>query len=254
MLLRLSPLLLALALGPHPATRQASTPAVVAAHRTVAAAIAALGGDMYLQANERSGQGHLYTFNSSGELNGTGTRFWSYTRFPSDERLELTKKRNVIYIYAGGKGWEITFRGVTPMLHNALVNYSQASSHALDVILKTWAADPQTLMLDEGHGLLDETQIDSVLFTNRDGVSATVDFSLRTHLPLRVCWQRSDPQTGGRYVESVIYGNWASLGGIEAAFSVDRYQGQQRLEQQYYTQISFAPFSDSLFIPKTLKK
>ncbi len=231
----------------------ANTPAVAAAHRTVAQAIAALGGDEYLQANERSGKGYLYTFNSAGELNGTGTQFWSYYRFPGDERLELTKKRNVIYIYSGGKGWEVTFRGVTPMLRRTMANYKEVSAHSLDVILKTWAADPATLMLDEGNGLYDQAPIDSVLFTTKDGVSATVDFSLLTHLPVRVHWQRTDLDTGGRYVEAVVYGNWANIGGIEAAFSVDRYQGPQRLEQQYYTDISFAPFADSLFTPKPLK-
>ncbi|MGH9412690.1 MAG: hypothetical protein ACRD0Y_03015 [Terriglobales bacterium] len=253
-------LLLALLLGTGgiaPARRaarpQAQTPAVAAAHHTVAEAIAALGGDEYLQANERSGKGYLYTFNSAGNLNGTGTRFWSYFRFPADERLELTKKRNVVYIYRGGKGWDITFRGVQPMLPRALANYKAASTHALDVILKTWAADPETLMLDEGQGLFDQAQIDSVLFTTRDGVSATVDFALLTHLPVRVHWQRTDPDTGGRYVASVVYGNWANIGGIEAAFSVDRYQGPQRLEQRYYTGISFAPFSDSKFVPKPVK-
>ncbi|MGH9474794.1 MAG: hypothetical protein ACRD1C_00525 [Terriglobales bacterium] len=257
MLLRLPVLLLVLWLAPHvplgPPRQSQTTPAIAAAHRAIAAAIAALGGDMYLQANERSGEGYLYTFNSAGEMNGAGTRFWSYFRYPADERLELTKKRNVIYIYAGGKGWEITFRGVAPMLPRALSNYNAVSTHSLDVILKNWASDPATLMLDQGNGTFDEAPVDTVLLTSKDGDSATLDFALDTHLPVRVRWTRTDPDTGGRYIESVVYGNWASIGGIEAAFSVDRYQGPQRLQQEYYTQISFAPFLDSLFTPKALK-
>lgn len=255
--LRLPLLLAALwfAPAPRPAPAQAqTTPAIAAAHTAVAEAIAALGGDMYLQANERSGEGYLYTFNSAGAMNGAGTRFWSFYRYPGDERLELTKKRNVVYIYSGGKGWEITFRGVAPMLPRALANYQNVSAHSLDVILKSWASDPETLMLDQGQTTFDEAPMDTVLFTSKTGASATVDFALDTHLPARVRWTRTDPDTGGRYVESVVYGNWASIGGIEAAFSVDRYQGPQRLQQEYYTQISFAPFANALFTPQPLKK
>ncbi|MGH9487862.1 MAG: hypothetical protein ACRD04_09785 [Terriglobales bacterium] len=262
MLFRLPLLLLALALTlPRlplrpalSAQAAAPTPAAAQARRIVRQAIGALGGDMYLQAAERSGQGYYYTFSSAGEMNGAGNRFWSYYRFPADERLELTKKRNVIYIFAGGKGWQITFRGVAPMLRPALRNYVEESRHSLDVILKSWAANPQTLMLAQGQQSYDEAPVNAVLFTNPQGVSATVQFARDTHLPERVYWTRTDPDTGGRYVQSVVYGDWASIGGIEAAFSVDTYQGPQRLAQRYYTQISFAPFPDSLFIPKPLKK
>lgn len=243
------PLLLALWLAPPP--RQ--TPANQQARAVVNQAIAALGGDRYLQARYRSGQGYIYSFNSSGELNGAGTRFWAWYRFPGDERLELTKDRNVIYIYAGGQGWEITYKGVAPVLRRALSEYQNAASHSLDVILKTWAADPNTLMLDQGQNNFDQAQVESILFTTAAGDSATVDFSLRTHLPLRVRWPRVDPDTGGHYEESVVYGNWSEVGGIEAAFSLDQFQGPQKLEQRFYTKLSFAAFPDSLFTPKPLK-
>ncbi|MGH9393340.1 MAG: hypothetical protein ACRD1E_04160 [Terriglobales bacterium] len=248
MLFRIPLLLLSLWLAPQ------QTPSNVKAKQVVEQAIAALGGERYLQASERSGTGHLYTFNTSGELNDPGTVFWVYYRFPADERIELSKKRDVIYIYAGGKGWEITYKGVAQLLKRELAAYSNLSAHALDLILKTWSRDPQTLMLYQGLNDFDQAQVESVLFTTQSGDSATVDFSLTTHLPLRVSWPRTDALTGGHFTESVIYGNWASIGGLEAPFSLDHFQGPQRADQRYFTSVSFAPFPDTLFTPAPLKR
>jgi len=246
MLLRI-PLLLAALLLPQ------QTPSNLKAQHVVDAAIAALGGDHYLQANEHSGTGHVYTFNSSGELNDPGTVFWSWYRFPADERIELTKKRDVIYVYADGKGWEITYKGVAQLLKRELAAYQNTSSHSLDVILKTWSRDPQTLMLYQGLNQMDQAQVESVQLTTASGNSATVDFALSTHLPVRVSWPRTDPLTGGRFTESVVYGNRDRVGGVETPFSLDHFQGPQRIDQRYFTSVSFAPFPDSVFTPAPLK-
>ncbi|MGH9483216.1 MAG: hypothetical protein ACRD1L_14105, partial [Terriglobales bacterium] len=92
-----------------------------------------------------------------------------------------------------------------------------------------------------------------VLFTTAGGDSATVDFALTTHLPVRVHWRRNDPQTGGHFEESLVYGDWASVEGIQTPFSVDHFTGDQRTDQRYFTKISYAPFPVSLFTPKPLK-
>lgn len=239
---------------PTPTPQQVVTPSNRKAHQVVDAAIAALGGERYLQANQLIGRGHLYSFNSAGQLADAGTEFWLYQAFPDRERIELTKHRDVIYIYAAGKGWEITFRGVAPLLNRQVADYHNLAAHSLDVILKTWAQDPHTLMLDQGLNNYDQNQVETVQFTAQNGDNATVDFSVVTQLPMRVQWRRSDPDTGGHFSQSVVYGNWASIGGVETPFSLDRYQGPQRTDQRFFDQISYAPFPDSVFTPKPLKK
>ncbi|MGH9416914.1 MAG: hypothetical protein ACRD01_09825 [Terriglobales bacterium] len=241
---------LALALAPAP---QAATPSVQRAHQEIAAAITALGGSAYLQTSEWSGRGHLYSFNSNGQLANPGTEFWEYFRFPADERLELTKKRNVIYIHSQGKGWQITFKGVAPMPQSDLAAYAKLGQHSLDVILKTWAQQPSTLMLDQGVSNFDQEQVESVSFTTSDGDSATVDLDLVTHLPTRVHWRRNDALTGGHYEESVVYGNWASIQGafgkVEMPFSLAHFEGGQKTDQRYFDALSLQPFADAYFDP-----
>lgn len=247
MMFRLPLLVLALWLAPP------QTPSNLQAKQVVDQAIAALGGDRYLQVTQFSGDGHLYSFNTSGELNDPGTEFWAWYRFPADERIELTKHRDVIYIYSGGKGWEITYKGVAPVLKRELDPYNERAAHSLDVILKTWSRDPQTLMLDQGLSTFDQEQVESVYFTTQSGDNATIDFSITTHLPMRVSWRRDDTLTGGHYIESVVYGNWASIGGVELPFSLDHFEGPQRLDQRYFDHLSLAPFPAAQFTPAPLK-
>ena len=224
------------------------------AKELVSSAIAIMGGDHYLQASERSGNGRVYTFTSTGDLATPGDVFWSYYRFPSDERVELTKHHSVVYIYSADRGWEITYKGVAPMLRKQLTAYQDANRHSLDVILKTWASNPQTLMLYQGLSSIDQAQVESVAFTTADGDNAVVDFSITTHLPLRVHWRREDPDTGGHFEESVIYGNWVRIGAIYTPFALDHFEGTQRVDQRFYTNVSFAPFADSMFQPTPLGK
>lgn len=238
---------------PRVPARQAPTPSQQRARQEIARAITALGGSAYLHTNAWSGRGHIYSFNSTGQLADPGTEFWEYFRFPADERLELTKKRNDVYIHSQGKGWEITYRGVSPLLPADLAAYANLSSHALDVILKTWANEPSILMLDQGVTNFDQEQVESVLFSTAAGDNATVDLDLITHLPARVHWRRNDPLTGGHYEESVVYGNWAPLQGpsgtVEMPFSLTHFEGSQKTDQRYFDALSLQPVPDAYFDP-----
>jgi len=37
--------------------------------------------------------------------------FWRFVEFPDKERIELTQQRDIAYIYAGNKGYEVTYKG-----------------------------------------------------------------------------------------------------------------------------------------------
>lgn len=59
--------------------------------------IAALGGQAYLTYTSKTEMGRGYGF-YQGEPNSVGTEFWRFWKFPDKERVELTKKRDVIQI------------------------------------------------------------------------------------------------------------------------------------------------------------
>src|SRR6516225_531258 len=57
--------------------------------------VQALGGAGYLEWRAQSSEGRSYSFHH-GEPNSLGTLFWRFKQYPDKERIELTKKRDVI--------------------------------------------------------------------------------------------------------------------------------------------------------------
>ena len=75
--------------------------------------IQALGGSAYLNIQDITQAGRTYSF-YHGRPNSLGILFWRFYKFPDRDRIELTKQRDVIYVYKGDKGYEITFKGAQP--------------------------------------------------------------------------------------------------------------------------------------------
>ncbi len=72
--------------------------------------IDALGGKAWLTYKNIEQQGRSYSF-FHGKPTSAGTLFWRYYEYPDKERRELTKQRDVVYIYSGDKGYEKTYKG-----------------------------------------------------------------------------------------------------------------------------------------------
>src|SRR5437879_11720326 len=74
------------------------------------AAIQALGGQAYLNIHDITQEGRTFSFHH-GQPNSFGVRFWRFYKYPDKDRVELTTKGDVVYVYHGDKGYEVTFQG-----------------------------------------------------------------------------------------------------------------------------------------------
>ncbi len=235
--------------APAPAAAQAAA-APDHAHRLIAQAIAALGGEAYLKAMNMTGMGRVYTYNGEGELNGYGTRFWSFSSFPGKQRVELTKKRDVIYIYNGLKAWQVTYRGVTPLDAKQMRNYENVDEHALARVLRQWVNTPGTLILDRGLVQSGARQAEQVDLISPENHTVHLQLDLFSHLPLRLIWRRRDPYLGSFVNQIVNYGNYQRIQGVMTPMMVERYNGTQPVVEQIYYQVKYPSTLDgSLFLP-----
>src|SRR6476646_4900225 len=73
-------------------------------------AIQALGGNAYLNISDSSSEGRTYSFHH-GQSTSTGLIYFRDTKYPDKERIDLTKKRDVSYVYVGDHGFEVTYKG-----------------------------------------------------------------------------------------------------------------------------------------------
>jgi len=123
--------------------------------------IQALGGSAYLNIEDISQEGRTYSF-YHGRPNSLGILFWRFYKFPDKERIELTKQRDVIYVYAGDKGTEITFKGPRPEDPKDLTEYLRRRHISLDWVLRKWLSEPGVALFYEGQTVAEEKPVEQV--------------------------------------------------------------------------------------------
>ena len=139
-------------------------------------AIQALGGQAYLNIQDISQEGRTYSF-YHGRPNSLGIVFWRFYRFPDKDRIELTKKRDVIYVYNGDKGYEITYKGTRPEDPKDLTEYLRRRHFALDWVLRKWLLEPGVALFYEGETVTEGKTVEQVTIMNahNEGVTLYLD-------------------------------------------------------------------------------
>src|SRR5262249_17848334 len=139
---------------PSPGTVSASKPGTgqdnaVQARKIIDQAIQALGGQAYLNIKDITSEGRTYSFHL-GRPTSAGLIYYDFYRYPDKERVELTKKRDIAYLFSGGKGWEITYKGSKLQDNKDVADYNRRRKFALDVVLREWPKQPGVALFYEG--------------------------------------------------------------------------------------------------------
>ena len=127
--------------------------------------IEALGGNAYLNIEDVSQEGRSYGFHL-GESEGVGTLFWRFYKFPDKDRVELTKKRDVVYVYRGDKGFEITYKGTRSDDPKAVSDYVRRREYSLDWVIRKWLPQPGIALFYEGHTVAAQKDAEQVTIMN----------------------------------------------------------------------------------------
>jgi hypothetical protein len=211
-------------------------------------AIKALGGDAYLHWTDVTQEGRGYSFHH-GEANSVGTPFWRLRKFPDEERDELTKKRDVIEIYNGDQGYEITYKGVRNLDHkDELDPYLRRHHYSLDVVLRQWLNQPGVALFYEGQTLAAQKETDQVTIMNAKNEAVTLNFDINSHLPVKKSFKWRDPTDQQRNVEDEIFDDYRPVQGIMTPFNITRMFNGEMAAQSFCTQAKYNQnLSDSLF-------
>jgi len=214
-------------------------------------AIQALGGQAYLNAQDMIQEGRSYSFHH-GEPNSLGTLFWRFRKFPDKDRVELTKKRDVVELYVGDKGYEVTYRGVRDMDSKEMDPYLRRRHFALDAVLRQWLNQPGVALFYEGQTVAAQKQADQVTVMNSKNEAVTLYLDSNTHLPVKKSFTWRDPVDKQRNVEEEIYDNYRMAQNVMTPFDTTRFFNGEMAAQFFLTSAGFHQgLSESLFDPKT---
>ena len=214
-------------------------------------AIQALGGQSYLNLQDMSQQGRTYSFHR-GEATNAGIQFWRFVRFPDRERVEVTKQRDVAYVYNGDQGYEITFKGTAALDAKTLTEFLRRRDHSLEWVLRRWINEPGVALFYEGSAVAADKPADQVTILNSKNDSVTLFLDSTTHLPLKKTFTWRDPTDNLRNTEDEIFDAYRPTQGIMTPYSITRFYNGEMSNQRFLNTVTYNNgLNDSMFAAKT---
>ena len=209
--------------------------------------IQALGGQAYLNIQDISQEGRTYSFHL-GESEGVGVLFWRFYKFPDKERVELTKKRDVVYVYRGDQGFEITYKGTCSDEAKSVDDYVRRREYSLDWVLRKWLAKPGIALFYEGHTVAAQKDAEQVTIMDSNNQSVTLYINSNTHLPVKKSYSWRDPTDKQRNIEDEVYDNYRPVQGVMTPLSVTRFYNGDMSNQRFLNSVSYNKgLNDSMF-------
>jgi hypothetical protein len=217
------------------------------AQAVVQSAIQALGGQAYLDIQDVTQEGRTYSFHL-GTPDSTGVVFWRFYKYPDQERIELTKQRDVVDVFSGDEGAEITFKGTTSLDTKTLSSYLRRREYSLDWVLRKWIHEPGIAFFYEGSAIAAQKPAEQVTIIDAQNRGVTLYFDINTHLPTKKTFSWRDPTDRLRNVEDEVWDNYREVQGVMTPFSITRYYNGDMSNQRFLNTVKYNQgLKDSLF-------
>ena len=208
--------------------------------RVVNECLAALGGDRFLNMQNRSEEGRAYSFYRD-ELNGLSiaTIYTRYERGATDtghklavrERENFGKKQDNGVLFAEDNAWEITFRGARMLKEDRIARYKETTLRDIFYILRERLHEPGLVFEARGADVLQNSPVEIVDITDADNRTTTVYFHQITKLPVRQVFLRRDPATKLNDEEVTLYSKYRDVSGVQWPFAIERSRNGEKVFQ-----------------------
>jgi hypothetical protein len=199
-------------------------------------AIEALGGQAFLNVLDMQQEGRTYSF-YHGRPTSNGVLFWRFVEYPNKERIELTKQRDVAYLYVGDKGYELTYKGPRAIDKKDLDDYLRRRTISLETVLRTWANDPTVAFFYDGSALAGNLPAQKITLISAKNEAVSLFFDVDTHLPIKKSYKWRDPVDRERNEEEEIYDNYRLTQGVMTPWGFTRYYNGDMQTQRFVNSV-----------------
>ena len=209
-------------------------------------AVAALGGDRFLQMQNRTESGRAYSFYNE-ELTGLDIATIYTEYLPNQpkngvavrEREVFGKKQDYSVLFLQDQGWDVTFRGARPVPDQSLQRYLNSTRNNILYVLRVRYKEPGMEFDYVRRDVMQNAEVILVDVSDAQGQVVHVVFDKLTKLPIRQTFSYIDQETKLRMEETTEFGNYRQVGdGIQMPFSTRRERNGQKVYEIYATKIS----------------
>jgi len=233
--------------------------------RVVDECVQALGGDRFLNMQNRVETGRVYSFYRESLTGLSIAKI--YTRYDSDvidtahelaqhERDNYDKKEDYGTLFSDKEAFDVTYRGARPLPADRFARYKETTLHDIFYILRVRLHEPGWIFESKGADVLETTAVEIVDLTDVENRTTTVYFDHLTKLPVRQVWYRRDPVTKDKNEEVTHFTKYRDAGGIQWPFAVERDRNGEKIYEIFSTsvEVNDPKVSNNLFmLPSTIK-
>jgi hypothetical protein len=217
-------------------------------------AIAALGGQTYLNVHDVTCTLRYSQFGHSGDLNGFA-KLIDYSIPPLKDRTENVPKRNQIEIMNGDKGWVMDLGGITDATEVDISQFQDSVRKDIDNILRHRLTEPGMIFRYGGPDIVDLQESDWVDLVDSENRTIKIAVSRLSHLPIRKIVVSRDANTRLKRDEIEYYSNYHPISGIQTPFQITRERNGMKVYQAFFESCEYnTNLSDSLFTKESLEE
>ncbi len=243
----------------------AETPSAARGKKVIADAIAALGGNKFLQMEDRVESGRAYSFYRD-KLSGLSIAK-IYTRYlavdPSKsahelgqrERQSFGKNEDSAIVLREDGGANITYRGPKPIPAEDFERYRETTLHNIFYIFRQRLHEPGMDFEYVGPDVVDRVPVDIVDVIDASNFTVRVFIHQTTKLPVKQSFSRLDPKTKDRDEEVTRFDRYRDNQGIQWPQQITRERNGDKIYQIFAESVTFnQDLTDNLFTIGPLSK
>ena len=214
--------------------------------------VAAMGGDGRMQRRDYRLDGRTASFFKNEPTSSTEYTLFHHPLAGSsfEDRVELTKKRDIVQIWTPTEGYEVTFKGHKDLPKEDREAYFRRQQYSLDSVITAWIGDPKAIFFYEGRKLVSRRQADAVTIVNAKDETLHIDIEAETHLPIRRSFKTRNEKYKDFDEDVEEYSDWHTEGGVPVPYATTRYFNGDMVSERFVTRIDFQPVNVALFSPE----
>jgi hypothetical protein len=243
----------------------AETPADARGKKVIDDAIAALGGDKFLEMQDRVETGRAYSFyrdNLSGlSIAKIYTRYLTVDPTKSAhevgvrERQAFGKNEDSAVVLREDGGANITYRGPKPLPQEDFERYRESTLHNIFYILRQRLHERGLEFESRGLDVVDRVPVEVVDVIDGENRVVRVYFHQTTKLPVKQSFSRLDPKSKERDEEVTRFDRYRDNNGIQWPQQITRERNGDKIYQIFADSVSFnQDLTDDLFSTTTLTR
>ena len=210
-------------------------------------ALAALGGDSFLNIRNQVTHGRAYSFYNAA-VRGFA-RITVYERFepmqpdadrnwlPVSRREVYTEKGDYYALFLNGEGWEVTFRGARPQPLDLMQRYRLGTRRDFFYFLRYRLNEPGLYYYHVGSEVVDNMPTEAVQITDAEGEQITIYFKRSDGLPYQALYLRRDPQTRVPFEEKSIWSKYRPFEQTVLPWNIRRERDGVKIFEQFASSV-----------------